>query len=308
MTRMATMRKLQLTFGLTVVAVMVLVTHVDAEEQVDPEQISMSSLSESRPRDPHLLEEQTKDEPPHSRHEGAPFPHPVEQDRLRPSEKADEVYPKKFRNDTATFQGPVPAPEEVPLPLPAEDPHSGAEGNATVLEDDFNHAAVDNNHAAGPLNGTEEPRYSHEQDFFPGKNDDSLHTLPGEETRPHDREEEVHHHQHVTDEASTPAEVEGIQGPVVMPVTEGKNKSKFDPVAVYGLPKELMPIHPGGGSRFDDLEKEKLERAKMAQTKVDDDDIENGNSYDAEGLYSSAAKLQICFTLFSSLLSVRMLI
>ena len=33
------------------------------------------------------------------------------------------------------------------------------------------------------------------------------------------------------------------------------------------LPIELMPIYPGGGSRFDDWEREKLERDKMAQKK-----------------------------------------
>lgn len=232
----------------------------------------------------------------------------LSQVHLRPSEKADEVYPKKFRNDSDASRGSIPTPQEVPMPLPAHDPpHWAAEGNATGVEDDLHPATLDFNGTAGPAHVSEEPHP------FPGKDEGSLHSLAEEEARHHDREEEVHRHQHVTDGVSTLAEptaadVEGIQEPVVMPVTEGKNKSKFDPVAVYGLPKELMPIHPGGGSRFDDLEKEKLERAKMAQTKVDDDDIENGNSYDAEGLYSSAARLQISFTLFSSLLSVRILI
>ncbi|ROT75403.1 hypothetical protein C7M84_006052 [Penaeus vannamei] len=54
--------------------------------------------------------------------------------------------------------------------------------------------------------------------------------------------------------------------PVAMPVTENLKRDP-DPVAYYGLPKELMPIHPGGGSRFEDLEKERLERAK-GQSKV----------------------------------------
>lgn len=304
---MAGTRKLQLTLRLTVVAVMVLVTTVEAEEQVEAEQ--MSSL-ETRPRDPHLLEEQTavEEEVPRLHLDGVPHPRPIEQARFRPSEKADEVYPKKFRNDSDASPGSVPTPQEVPMPPPAEDPpHSAAEGNATWVEDDLQLATLDSNRTEGPVHGSEEPHP------LPGKDEGSLHSLTEEEARPRDREEEVHRHQHVTDDVATLAEptaadVEGIQEPVVMPVTEGKNKSKFDPVAVYGLPKELMPIHPGGGSRFDDLEKEKLERAKMAQTKVDDDDIENGNSYDAEGLYSSAARLQISFSLFSSLLSVRLLI
>ncbi|XP_047481806.1 uncharacterized protein LOC125034169 [Penaeus chinensis] len=76
--------------------------------------------------------------------------------------------------------------------------------------------------------------------------------------------------------------------PKAMPVTENLKRDP-DPVAYYGLPKELMPIHPGGGSKFEDLEKERLERAKLAHTKDDGDDTENGAGHDAEGLYSSAA-------------------
>ncbi|KAK3859015.1 hypothetical protein Pcinc_034828 [Petrolisthes cinctipes] len=48
-----------------------------------------------------------------------------------------------------------------------------------------------------------------------------------------------------------------VEEPLVLPVTEGK-KTDYK-----GLPKELMPIHPGGGSKFDDLEREKLEKSKM---------------------------------------------
>lgn len=92
-----------------------------------------------------------------------------------------------------------------------------------------------------------------------------------------------------------------IQEPVVLPVTEGKNRGGHD----YGLPKELMPIHPGGGSKFEDLEREKLERAKMAQTKLEDDDTENGNSYDAEGLYSSASLPSVSTHLFEIIVCVR---
>ncbi|XP_070000391.1 uncharacterized protein [Penaeus vannamei] len=92
-----------------------------------------------------------------------------------------------------------------------------------------------------------------------------------------------------------------VQEPVVLPVTEGKNRGGHD----YGLPKELMPIHPGGGSKFEDLEKEKLERAKMAQTKLEDDDTENGNSYDAEGLYSSVSLPSLSTHLFEIIVCVR---
>lgn len=92
-----------------------------------------------------------------------------------------------------------------------------------------------------------------------------------------------------------------VQEPVVLPVTEGKNRGGHD----YGLPKELMPIHPGGGSKFEDLEKEKLERAKMAQTKLEDDDTENGNSYDAEGLYSSASLPSLSTHLLEIIVCVR---
>ncbi|XP_063596555.1 uncharacterized protein LOC134773295 [Penaeus indicus] len=92
-----------------------------------------------------------------------------------------------------------------------------------------------------------------------------------------------------------------VQEPVVLPVTEGKNRGGHD----YGLPKELMPIHPGGGSKFEDLEREKLERAKMAQTKLEDDDTENGNSYDAEGLYSSASLPSVSTHLLEIIVCVR---
>ncbi|KAK4310139.1 hypothetical protein Pmani_018254, partial [Petrolisthes manimaculis] len=93
--------------------------------------------------------------------------------------------------------------------------------------------------------------------------------------------------------------------PLVLPVTEGK-KTDYK-----GLPKELMPIHPGGGSRFDDLEKEKLEKSKMAQTKgiLDEelDSTDTATSHDAESLYSSAASLCVSSVILS-LSSFRILI
>lgn len=101
-------------------------------------------------------------------------------------------------------------------------------------------------------------------------------------------------------------EMEVMQEPVVLPVTEGKNNGQ-DTMTHYGLPKELMPIHPGGGSRFEDLEKEKLERAKMAQTKADDGDTDNGTSHDAESLYSSSTSLCLS-SLIISFSSLRILI
>lgn len=84
---------------------------------------------------------------------------------------------------------------------------------------------------------------------------------------------------------------EDAQEPVVMPVTEGKNRSGQDAGSSYDLPKELMPIHPGGGSKFEDLEQERLDKTKMSQTKGDDEDTENGNAHNAEGLYSSCSGL-----------------
>lgn len=118
-------------------------------------------------------------------------------------------------------------------------------------------------------------------------------------------EEEFRHHQETdgqpTSTVETSVDYNLVQEPVVLPVTEGKNRGGHD----YGLPKELMPIHPGGGSKFEDLEREKLERAKMAQTKLEDDDKENGNSYDAEGLYSSASLLSFSTHLLGINLCVR---
>ncbi|XP_064096710.1 uncharacterized protein LOC135208447 isoform X2 [Macrobrachium nipponense] len=103
-------------------------------------------------------------------------------------------------------------------------------------------------------------------------------------------------------------EMEVVQEPVVLPVTEGKNRGQ-DPVAQYGLPKELMPIHPGGGSKFDDLEREKMEKKKMAQTKgTDDEDTENGASHEAEGLYSSAATLYLSSIILSLSSSFRIIV
>ncbi|XP_042859785.1 fibrous sheath CABYR-binding protein-like [Penaeus japonicus] len=81
------------------------------------------------------------------------------------------------------------------------------------------------------------------------------------------------------------------QEPVVMPVTEGKNRSGQDAVSSFDLPKELMPIHPGGGSKFEDLEQERLDKTKMSQTKVEDEASENENAHNAEGLYSSCSAL-----------------
>ena len=75
--------------------------------------------------------------------------------------------------------------------------------------------------------------------------------------------------------------------PLMLPVT---TEGKRDPLKVYGFPKELLPIMPGGGSRFEDVEREKLEKKKMSQTRGgDDDSAENGSSHEAESLYSSAS-------------------
>lgn len=54
--------------------------------------------------------------------------------------------------------------------------------------------------------------------------------------------------------------------------------------AMYaGLPEELRPIFPGGGSKFDDWEREKLEKNKLSLKK----DLESANAkHDAESFRS----------------------
>lgn len=73
------------------------------------------------------------------------------------------------------------------------------------------------------------------------------------------------------------------------------SKAEEDPYE--GLPAELRPIHPGGGSKFDDWEREKLERNKMAQKK---ETGESQSKHDAEGYRSSSVcqKLQIGLYLY----------
>ena len=67
------------------------------------------------------------------------------------------------------------------------------------------------------------------------------------------------------------------------------------------LPAELRPIHPGGGSKFDDWEREKLERNKLAQKK----ELEAANSkHDAEGFRSCAICKKIQMGLYISLLQL----
>ena len=69
-----------------------------------------------------------------------------------------------------------------------------------------------------------------------------------------------------------------------------KHYSKYAEKHAQNLPVELLPIFPGGGSRFDDWEREKLERNKLAQKK---DSGEESGERDAEGLKSSAGGLEI---------------
>ena len=70
-----------------------------------------------------------------------------------------------------------------------------------------------------------------------------------------------------------------------------------------------MPIHPGGGSKFEDLEREKLEEAKMSHTKEDGDEEDEAaaSSHDAEELYSAAPSLCLSSLIFS-FASVRLLV
>lgn len=74
-----------------------------------------------------------------------------------------------------------------------------------------------------------------------------------------------------------------------------------------GLPIELMPIHPGGGSRFDDWEREKLEKNKLAQKKDKHSDLSNGGGDEqdrdeAEGLTSSAGRFDSLFAVINAIL------
>ena len=100
---------------------------------------------------------------------------------------------------------------------------------------------------------------------------------------------------------SNTLDLSDLHDPMVLPVTEGKNRNQQD--IPYGLPVELMPIYPGGGSRFEDLEREKLEKNKMSQTKDTDDngrrnehDNDRQNEHNAAGLYSSSMSSFLMFT------------
>ncbi|XP_076068180.1 uncharacterized protein LOC143040713 isoform X1 [Oratosquilla oratoria] len=120
------------------------------------------------------------------------------------------------------------------------------------------------------------------------------HHTEAEASQPEHHSGEVTHTQ-VEEQASSGEAVHTSSGkkkkgrePVVLPVTtEGKNRSGND-YAHYGLPLELMPILPGGGSRFDDVERERLEKASQSQKKNGDDEEGTGNA--AESLHSGASR------------------
>lgn len=260
------------------------------EERGQPEEVPPDHhMSHSPHLHPHLLEKRVlekqvlEDELTLLEEEQHQPRHHITEEWQRPKKVTGETYPIKFRGRTD-----LPEQSERPEPYPHQD------NSEEIL-----------------VSSGEEPSSG---EMF-------LHSM--EEVLPHSWPEETRFHHHVTesslDETTMPFDwtgtseadleptvgtehspsLEVMQEPVVLPVTEGKNHGQ-DQIVHYGLPKELMPIHPGGGSKFEDLEKEKLERAKMAQTKADDDgDIENGTSHDAEGLYSSAASLCISSLIFS---------
>lgn len=237
-----------------------------------------------------LLEEERLHPGTHHMEEEVPHPHLV-QEQPTMKEKKMESFPKKFPEDIGSHN-PVPDPH-----LVEEETQFGAGGETHHHESvhDIHHNAVE-----------EHPLVSLED----GEGEELL-SLGTESTF---NEDLFEHHPNTgipeiepTVGTESAAGMEVVQEPVVLPVTEGKN-SRQDTVVHYQLPKELMPIHPGGGSKFEDLEKEKLEKKKMAQTKDTDDDTENGASHEAEGLYSSAATLCLSSIIFSLSSSFRLIV
>ncbi|CAL4114671.1 unnamed protein product [Meganyctiphanes norvegica] len=91
-----------------------------------------------------------------------------------------------------------------------------------------------------------------------------------------------------TDKPEIYLEEAAIREPFVLSVTEGKTEGKQD---YSGLPSILQPIIPGGGgSRFEDVERERLEEAKMSQVKEKLDDSD-ATSMGAESLSSGSLSI-----------------
>lgn len=255
-----------------------------AEEHFAPSHSKSNSHfnSHTQPVDQTALEEELVEEKRHHpihQHEEVPHPHLVHQDQFHPKMPA-EGFPKKFEKESGSHS-PVPNPH---LVQEAEF-QTNADGNA--FQEPFEDITY---------NAVEQPVYVEEE--IPAGTESTLSEDFFEHHHPNTGLPDIE--PTVGTESGVGMEV--VQEPVVLPVTEGKNRGQ-DTVVHYSLPKELMPIHPGGGSRFEDLEKEKLDKKKMAQTKGTDEDTENGASHEAEGLYSSAAKLclsSVIFTLSSS--------
>ncbi|XP_068233906.1 uncharacterized protein [Palaemon carinicauda] len=223
-----------------------------------------------------------------------PHPHLVHPENLHPKRTSGESVLKTLDEDFISSHNPVPEPH--PVEEATEHHHIGAaeEGphhpHRTI--EVIRHNAVE---IPVDIEGPEEENFQGTESSL----DEGLFEH-------HPNTEVPEFEATVGTEAGN--EMEVVQEPVVLPVTEGKNRGQ-DPVAQYGIPKELLPIHPGGGSRFDDLEREKLEKKKMAQTKgTDDEDTENGASHEAEGLYSSAATLYLSSIILSLSSSFRIIV
>ncbi|XP_045625946.2 uncharacterized protein [Procambarus clarkii] len=275
---------------LMVAAATVVLTAAEQEEdpQLFPREPQMPSSPIRHHLHPHVLEKRVlekqvlEDELTYLEEEPR---HPLDKERHRLKKVTKDTHPIKHKSR---------------VDFPGQSEHPAPEADS--MEED----------AFETINFSGEEPPAGEEDFLHSMEQVSHHNVP---------EESRHHHvtESTFDETTMPSGwmesseddveptagterspgMEVMQEPVVLPVTEGKNRGQ-EPVVHYGLPKELMPIHPGGGSKFEDLEREKLERAKMAQTKADDDgDTENGTSHDAEGLYSSAASLCISSLIFS---------
>ncbi|XP_071523433.1 uncharacterized protein [Panulirus ornatus] len=274
---------------LMVLMIMVL---TEAAESQFHHQVSPLYTSDQGPPDPHVLEEQVlEEELAHLEEMSRPSLYNNKGEHW-PREATHDKYPKKYHRVKPPASHPVgPAPEPHPGEGTEKIRHTTTRKESSSVEETSQHSWEDVPSQSQP----EQTRYVTESSF-------DVTTTPHAGTGLAEEGEEVE--PTVGTECNPGVEV--MQEPVVLPVTEGKNDGR-DSGAHYGLPKELMPIHPGGGSRFEDLEKEKLERAKMAQTKAQDGDTENGTSHDAESLYSSSTTLCLS-SLIISFSSLRILI
>ncbi|XP_037796591.1 uncharacterized protein LOC119591909 isoform X2 [Penaeus monodon] len=240
-------------------------------------------LFQTRPEAP-AFQERDQYEEPQSFPQGqdpqvflAPQPD-EEQFETQPPFFPEEEEEEEAIEEEAIEEEPVEAAAEEEAPaeeLPAEDTETAAEEETAPMEDV---TAVEEEAEAA---GGQSSRSDVEEDDGPVEVQPEPEESGPQEPPPEPEEPAKN--------ATQVEQPEDAQEPVVMPVTEGKNRSGQDAVSSYDLPKELMPIHPGGGSKFEDLEQERLDKTKMSQTKADDDDAEDGNAHNAEGLYSTCS-------------------